>query len=407
MTSSFSSPRIGTPLSASATKIMLLGSGELGKEVIIALQRLGVEVIAVDRYADAPGQQVAHRAYVIDMTDGVQLAQLINQEKPHLIVPEIEAIATATLVELEKAGLVQVVPTARATSLTMDREGIRRLAAEELGVATSPYRFADSLSELKEGCAAVGFPCMVKPVMSSSGKGQSRVNGPEDVEAAWQHAASGGRVDAGRVIVEGFIDFDYEITLLTVRALGVGGAVQTHFCEAIGHLQVGGDYVESWQPQAMPEPALQKARDIAKRVTDNLGGLGLFGVELFVKGDMVWFSEVSPRPHDTGMVTMASQEQSEFELHAKAILGLPVNVALRTPAASAVIYGRHDGKVIAFEGVAEALQVPGSDIRLFGKPESFARRRMGVALAAAADVETARERARLAAAKVRPVVAER
>jgi phosphoribosylglycinamide formyltransferase 2 len=407
MTSSFFTPRIGTPLSASATKIMLLGSGELGKEVVIALQRLGVEVIAVDRYADAPGHQVAHRAYVIDMTDGVQLAELINQEKPQLIVPEIEAIATGTLVELEKAGLVHVVPTARATSLTMDREGIRRLAAEELDVPTSPYRFADNLAELKAGCTAVGFPCVVKPVMSSSGKGQSKLNGPEDVEAAWQHAASGGRVDAGRVIVEGFVDFDYEITLLTVRALGVGGAVQTHFCEPIGHVQVGGDYVESWQPQPMPSLALQKARDIAKRVTDNLGGLGLFGVELFVKGDMVWFSEVSPRPHDTGMVTMASQEQSEFELHAKAILGLPVNVALRTPAASAVIYGQHEGKVIAFEGVAEALQVPGADVRLFGKPESFARRRMGVALAGAADVETARERAKLAAAKVRPVVAER
>jgi phosphoribosylglycinamide formyltransferase 2 len=386
---------------------MLLGSGELGKEVIISLQRLGVEVIAVDRYADAPGQQVAHRAYVIDMTDGVQLAELINQEKPALIVPEIEAIATATLVELEQAGLVRVVPTARATALTMDREGIRRLAAEELGVATSPYRFADNLAELKDGCAAVGFPCVVKPVMSSSGKGQSKLNGPQDIEAAWQHAAAGGRVDSGRVIVEGFIDFDYEITLLTVRALGADGAVQTHFCEPIGHVQVGGDYVESWQPQAMHPAALEKARDIAKRVTDNLGGLGLFGVELFVKQDMVWFSEVSPRPHDTGMVTMASQEQSEFELHAKAILGLPVNVALRTPAASAVIYGQHEGKVIAFEGVADALLQPGTDIRLFGKPESFARRRMGVALAAAADVDTARERAKAAAAKVRPVVAER
>ncbi|HWT72495.1 MAG TPA: formate-dependent phosphoribosylglycinamide formyltransferase [Oxalicibacterium sp.] len=407
MTSSISSHRIGTPLSASATKIMLLGSGELGKEVIISLQRLGVEVIAVDRYADAPGQQVAHRAYVIDMTDGVQLAELVNQEKPHLIVPEIEAIATATLVELEQAGLVRVVPTARATSLTMDREGIRRLAAEELGVPTSPYRFADSLAELKAGCAAIGFPCVVKPVMSSSGKGQSKLNGADEVEAAWKHAAAGGRVDAGRVIVEGFVDFDYEITLLTVRALGADGAVQTHFCEPIGHLQDSGDYVESWQPQAMHPTALQKARDIAARVTDNLGGLGLFGVELFVKDDMVWFSEVSPRPHDTGMVTMASQEQSEFELHAKAILGLPVNVALRTPAASAVIYGQHDGKVIAFEGVADALRVPGADIRLFGKPESFARRRMGVALAGASDVDTARERARTAASKVRPVVAER
>lgn len=395
--------RIGTPLSASATKVMLLGAGELGKEVIIALQRLGVEVIAVDRYANAPGHQVAHRAYVIDMTDGVSLAALINQEKPDLIVPEIEAIATATLVELENAGTVRVVPTARATWLTMDREGIRRLAAEELGVATSPYRFADSLKELREGCAAIGFPCVVKPVMSSSGKGQSKLSGIDDIEAAWKCAAAGGRVDAGRVIVEGFIDFEYEITLLTVRAVAADGTVQTQFCEPIGHVQVGGDYVESWQPQAMHPLALQRARDIAKSVTDNLGGLGLFGVELFVKDDMVWFSEVSPRPHDTGMVTMASQEQSEFELHAKAILGLPVNVALKTPAASAVIYGQHDAKVIAFEGLAEALKVTGTDVRLFGKPESFARRRMGVALASASDVETARHHARAAAAKVRPV----
>jgi phosphoribosylglycinamide formyltransferase 2 len=396
--------RIGTPLSTSATKVMLLGAGELGKEVIISLQRLGVEVIAVDRYANAPGHQVAHRAYVIDMTDGLALTALINQEKPDLIVPEIEAIATATLVELEKADIVRVVPTARATALTMDREGIRRLAAEQLGVATSPYRFADSLAELKTAAAEIGFPSVVKPVMSSSGKGQSKLNGPDDVETAWDCAAAGGRVDSGRVIVEGFIDFDYEITLLTVRAIGADGEVHTQFCEPIGHVQVGGDYVESWQPQPMHPVALQKARDIAKSVTDNLGGLGLFGVELFVKHEMVWFSEVSPRPHDTGMVTMASQEQSEFEIHAKAILGLPVNVALKTPAASAVIYGRHDGAVIAFEGVADALQVPGTDIRLFGKPESFARRRMGVALASAADIDTARERAKSAAAAVRPVV---
>lgn len=383
---------------------MLLGSGELGKEVIIALQRLGVEVIAVDRYADAPGQQVAHRAHVIDMTDGAQLAALIDKEQPDLIVPEIEAIATATLMELEKAGRVQVVPTARATWLTMDREGIRRLAAEELGVATSPYRFADNLEELQLGCTEVGFPCMVKPVMSSSGKGQTRVNALEEVETAWENAAAGGRVNAGRVIVEGFIDFDYEITLLTVRAIGSDGKVETQFCEPIGHLQQSGDYIESWQPQAMPPAALQQAQDIARRVTDNLGGLGLFGVELFVKGDQVWFSEVSPRPHDTGMVTMASQHQSEFELHAKAILGLPVNAALRTPAASAVIYGKHDAKGIAFEGVADALRIEGADIRLFGKPESFVKRRMGVALAAASDVETARNRARQAAALVRPVV---
>lgn len=404
MTTSNTIHRIGTPLSATATKVMLLGSGELGKEVIISLQRLGVEVIAVDRYSNAPGHQVAHRAYVIDMTDEVALAELINQEKPDLIVPEIEAIATAKLVELENAGTVRVIPTARAAWLTMDREGIRRLAAEELGCATSPYRFADSLKELQAGCAEIGYPCVVKPVMSSSGKGQSKLNSSADIEAAWDCAAAGGRVDSGRVIVEGFIDFEYEITLLTVRALGADGAVHTHFCEPIGHVQVNGDYVESWQPQRMHPGALEKAHDIAKRVTDNLGGLGLFGVELFVKGDMVWFSEVSPRPHDTGMVTMASQEQSEFELHAKAILGLPVNVALKTPAASAVIYGRHDGKVVSFEGVAEALHIPGADIRLFGKPESFARRRMGVALAAAADVETARKNAKAAAAKVNPVV---
>lgn len=395
--------RIGTPLSPLATKVMLLGSGELGKEVIIALQRLGIEVIAVDRYANAPGHQVAHRSYVIDMTDGIQLAALINQEKPDLVVPEIEALATATLVALEDAGSVRVVPTARATWLTMDREGIRRLAAETLGVATSPYRFADSLEELQLGCTEVGFPCMVKPVMSSSGKGQSKVKSLEEVEMAWETAAAGGRVDSGRVIVEGFIDFEYEITLLTVRALDRDGTVQTHFCEPIGHLQVNGDYVESWQPQAMPAAALQKAHDIARKVTDNLGGLGLFGVELFVKNDMVWFSEVSPRPHDTGMVTMSSQEQSEFELHAKAILGLPVNTALKTPGASAVIYGQHEAKPIAFEGVADALRVEGADIRLFGKPESFAKRRMGVALATASDVDTARERARKAAGCVQPV----
>ncbi|WP_293775928.1 formate-dependent phosphoribosylglycinamide formyltransferase [uncultured Oxalicibacterium sp.] len=395
--------RIGTPLSPIATKIMLLGSGELGKEVIIALQRLGIEVIAVDRYPNAPGHQVAHRSHVIDMTDGTQLATLINQEKPDLVVPEIEALATAKLVELEEAGAVRVVPTARATWLTMDREGIRRLAAETLGVATSPYRFADSLEELQLGCTEVGFPCMVKPVMSSSGKGQSKVRALEEVETAWETAAAGGRVDSGRVIVEGFIDFDYEITLLTVRALNKDGSVSTHFCEPIGHLQVNGDYVESWQPQAMPPAALQKAHDIARKVTDNLGGLGLFGVELFVKGDMVWFSEVSPRPHDTGMVTMVSQHQSEFELHAKAILGLPVNTALKTPGASAVIYGVHEGKPIAFEGVADALSVEGVDLRLFGKPESFARRRMGVALAGADDIDTARARALDAAGRVRPV----
>jgi phosphoribosylglycinamide formyltransferase 2 len=398
--------RLGTPLSPSATKVMLLGSGELGKEVIISLQRLGVEVIAVDRYPNAPGHQVAHRAHVINMTDGTALAALIEQEKPDLVVPEIEAIATQTLVELEKAGRVTVIPTARAAWLTMNREGIRRLAAEELGLPTSPYRFADNLAQLKAACAEIGFPCVIKPVMSSSGKGQSKIDAPEEVEAAWNYAAAGGRVNAGRAIVEGFIDFEYEITQLTVRALDQHGEPATHFCDPIGHVQVKGDYVESWQPHPMPPVALEKARDIAKKVTDNLGGLGLFGVELFVKGDMVWFSEVSPRPHDTGMVTMASQEQSEFELHAKAILGLPVNVALKKPGASAVIYGQHDAKAIAFEGVADALNVPGADIRLFGKPESFERRRMGVALATADDVETARKRAKEAAGKVKPVKTE-
>ncbi|GIZ50544.1 formate-dependent phosphoribosylglycinamide formyltransferase [Noviherbaspirillum aridicola] len=395
--------RLGTPLSPSAVKVMLLGSGELGKEVIIALQRLGVEVIAVDRYPDAPGHQVAHRCHVIDMTDPQALTALIEAEAPHLVVPEIEAIATPALMALEERGAVTVIPTARAAWLTMNREGIRRLAAEELGLPTSPYRFADSLEQLRQACAEVGFPCVIKPVMSSSGKGQSKIDGPDEIEQAWLHAASGGRVDAGRVIVEGFIDFDYEITQLTVRALDAQGQPVTHFCEPIGHLQVSGDYVESWQPHPMSAAALERSRAIARQVTDELGGRGIFGVELFVRGDMVWFSEVSPRPHDTGMVTMASQRQSEFELHAKAILGLPVDASLQSPAASAVIYGRHEARAIAFEGVADALAVPGADIRLFGKPESFARRRMGVALATAEDVETARSRAREAASRVRPV----
>ncbi|WP_426054045.1 formate-dependent phosphoribosylglycinamide formyltransferase [Janthinobacterium sp. PSPC2-1] len=404
ITSSTIAPRtFGTPLSSTAIKVMLLGSGELGKEVIIALQRLGVEVIAVDRYPNAPGHPVAHRSHVIDMSDGVALAALIDLEKPDLIVPEIEAIATETLAALEAAGQITCIPNARAAVLTMNREGIRTLAAETLGVATSPYRFASSLQELQLACQEIGFPCVVKPVMSSSGKGQSKLDGPQDVDAAWAYAASGGRVDTGRVIVEGFIDFDYEITLLTVRAVGASGQIETQFCEPIGHLQVQGDYVESWQPARMAPLALERSREIARKVTDNLGGLGLFGVELFVKDDMVWFSEVSPRPHDTGMVTMASQVQSEFELHAKAILGLPVNVALRSPGASAVIYGQLEAKGIAFEGVADALSVPGADLRLFGKPESFARRRMGVALATADDIDTARARAVLAASKVKPV----
>jgi phosphoribosylglycinamide formyltransferase 2 len=385
---------------------MLLGSGELGKEVIIALQRLGVEVIAVDRYPNAPGHQVAHRAHVINMADGAALAALIEQEQPDLIVPEIEAIATDTLAALEQAGKITCIPTARAAQLTMNREGIRCLAAETLGLATSPYRFASSLAELEAACDAIGFPCVVKPVMSSSGKGQSKLDGAADVKTAWDYAAAGSRVDSGRVIVEGFIDFDYEITLLTVRAVGADGQIETQFCEPIGHVQVQGDYVESWQPCRMNPLALARSREIAQKVTADLGGLGLFGVELFVKEDMVWFSEVSPRPHDTGMVTMATQVQSEFELHAKAILGLPVNVALRSAGASAVIYGQHEAKGIAFEGVADALRVPGSDIRLFGKPESFARRRMGVALATADDVDTARVRAKEAASRVKPVPAK-
>jgi phosphoribosylglycinamide formyltransferase 2 len=385
---------------------MLLGAGELGKEVIIALQRLGVEVIAVDRYPDAPGQQVAHRAHVIDMTDGAQLRALIEREKPHRVVPEIEAIATPMLMELERDGVVAVTPTARAAWLTMNREGIRRLAAEELGLPTSPYRFASSLAELQAAIDnGIGYPCVVKPVMSSSGKGQSKVDSAAEVAAAWQYAGTGGRVDAGRVIVEGFIDFDYEITLLTVRATDAQGQIATHFCAPIGHVQVAGDYVESWQPHLMSARALERSREIAHRVTESLGGTGLFGVELFVKGDQVWFSEVSPRPHDTGMVTMATQHQSEFELHARAILGLPVDTSLRNPGASAVIYGAVDARGIVFDGVADALSVPDTDLRLFGKPESFAKRRMGVALARAADTDTARRNAKLAASRVKPRVA--
>jgi len=397
---------LGTPLSPHATKVMLLGSGELGKEVLIALQRLGVETIAVDRYENAPGQQVAHHARTITMSDPAQLKALIEAERPHLVVPEIEAIATPMLEELEAAGVVRVIPTARAARLTMDREGIRRLAAETLGLPTSPYKFCDSLAELQAAIdAGIGYPCVVKPVMSSSGKGQSKIDGPADVKVAWDYAMAGGRVSGGRIIVEGFIDFDYEITLLTVRALDAAGQVETHFCEPIGHIQVSGDYIESWQPHPMPGTALARSRQIAKAVTDNLGGQGLYGVELFVKGDQVWFSEVSPRPHDTGLVTLTTQVQSEFELHARAILGLPVNTALRSPGASAVIYGGVEATGIVFDGVADALRIPNTDIRLFGKPESFVKRRMGVALAFDADVQVARTNAKLAASKVKPRVA--
>lgn len=382
---------------------MLLGSGELGKEVIVALQRLGVETVAVDRYPNAPGHQVAHRAHVINMADGAALRELVEKERPQIIVPEIEALDTRALMEIERLGIACVIPTARAADLTMNREGIRRLAAEVLGLPTSPYVFASSLEELREETEAIGYPCIVKPVMSSSGKGQSTVKGPGQVEAAWNYAASGGRVDQGRVIVEGFIPFDYEITLLTVRAIGASGSVETHFCKPIGHVQIDGDYVESWQPQAMPPLALRRARQIAGKITANLGGLGVFGVELFVEGDHVWFSEVSPRPHDTGMVTMCSQVQSEFELHARAILGLPVDTDLREPGASAVIYGQMNEPAVSFMGVDEALRVPRSDLRLFGKPEAFSKRRMGVALANGIDIVEARERAKLAASRVIPV----
>jgi phosphoribosylglycinamide formyltransferase 2 len=401
---------LGTPLSPSATRVMLLGSGELGKEVLIALQRLGVETIAVDRYENAPGHQVAHHARTITMSDPAQLKALIEAERPQLVVPEIEAIATPMLEQLEAAGVVRVIPTARAARLTMDREGIRRLAAETLGLPTSPYQFCDSLDELRaaiegvNGGKGVGYPCVVKPVMSSSGKGQSKIDGPTDVQKAWDYAMAGGRVGPGRVIVEGFIDFDYEITQLTVRALGAGGEVETRFCEPIGHVQVSGDYVESWQPHRMTPAALAESRRVAQAVTDNLGGQGLFGVELFVKGDQVWFSEVSPRPHDTGMVTMITQWQNEFELHVRAILGLPVDTALKSPGASAVIYGGVDAQGIVFDGVDEALRVPNSEIRLFGKPESFLKRRMGVALVHDADVDVARTQAKLAASKVKPRV---
>ncbi len=394
--------RLGTPLSPTAVRVMLLGSGELGKEVAIELQRLGCEVIAVDRYPHAPAMQVAHRSHVIAMTDAKALRALVEAERPHLIVPEIEAIATDELARIEADELATVIPTARAAQLTMNREGIRRLAAEELELATSAYAFASTEAGLAAGAQTVGFPCFVKPVMSSSGKGQSYVETPDQVAAAWAYALASGRVEQARVIVEGLVRFDFEITLLTVRSVKDGQTV-TSFCEPIGHRQVKGDYVESWQPQAMSPAALARSREIARAVTDALGGQGLFGVELFVKGDEVWFSEVSPRPHDTGLVTLATQHQSEFALHARAILGLPVDVSLREPGASAVIYGGMEATGIAFDGVAEALSVPGADLRLFGKPESFERRRMGVALARGDSVDQARERAREVASRVKPV----
>jgi phosphoribosylglycinamide formyltransferase 2 len=397
--------KIGTPLSPNATRVMLLGSGELGKEVIIALQRLGVEVIAVDRYENAPGHQVAHRSHVIDMTNSDTLLNLVKLEKPHYIVPEIEAINTDVLAQIEKSGDAIVIPTVNAVQLTMNREGIRDLAANQLKLPTSPFAFAKSLDELQKAIdSGIGYPCFVKPTMSSSGKGQSRITDASKVKDAWDYAASAGRVNKGVVIVESQIDFDYEITLLTVRAKNEKGDIETYFCEPIGHKQEQGDYVESWQPQAMHEEALKKARDIAKKITDALGGLGLFGVELFIKDDQVWFSEVSPRPHDTGMVTMVSQRQNEFELHARAILGLPVNTNLSRPSASAVIYGNHDADGIHFENIEKALTVPESDLRLFGKPTSFKRRRMGVALASADNVSEARVRAQKVASLVKTSV---
>lgn len=392
---------LGTPLQSSAFKVLLLGSGELGKEVVISLQRLGVEVHAADRYDNAPAMQVAHHSYTLNMADPKELKKLIEQVQPHLIVPEIEAIATEVLVEIEDSKTAVVIPSAKAVNLTMNREGIRRLAAEELGLPTSAYRFANSLESFRAACDDIGYPNFVKPVMSSSGKGQSRVKSFDEVDAAWEYAQTGGRVNQGTVIVESQIDFDFEITLLTVRAKNPEtGEIETHFCDPIGHRQDAGDYVESWQPQPMSTAALGEAKRIANKVTVALGGCGIFGVELFIKGDQVWFSEVSPRPHDTGLVTLASQYQSEFELHARAILGLPVNTQRHSVAASAVIYAGVDDTNLSFSGLNLAMQNPNVDLRLFGKPEGFKRRRMGVATARAETTDLARELASEAASKV-------
>ena len=389
---------IGTPLQPSAFKVLLLGSGELGKEVVISLQRLGVEVHAADRYDHAPAMQVAHYAYTLNMADATALKQLIQDVKPNLIVPEIEAIVTQVLVEIEQDNIATVIPSEKAVNLTMNREGIRRLAAEELGLPTSAYRFADTLESFRAACDDIGYPNFVKPVMSSSGKGQSRVKEFSEVDAAWEYAQTGGRVNQGTVIVESQIDFDFEITLLTVRSKNPEtGEIETSYCDPIGHRQDAGDYVESWQPQAMTPAALDEAKRIANKVTIALGGCGIFGVELFVKGDKVWFSEVSPRPHDTGLVTLASQFQSEFELHARAILGLPVNTARHSVAASAVIYAGVDDNNLSFSGLNLALANPNTDLRIFGKPEGFTRRRMGVATARAETTDQARELAAQAA----------
>jgi phosphoribosylglycinamide formyltransferase 2 len=386
---------LGTPRTGAGTRLLLLGAGELGKEVAIEAQRLGVEVIAVDRYPGAPAMQVAHRHHVIDMLDEQALRSLIEHERPDYVVPEVEAIATTGLLALEAAGQV-VIPTARAAHLTMHREGIRRLAAEELAIATSPFRFADTAGEYRAAVDAIGLPCVVKPVTSSSGKGQSLVRTPGEVDAAWSYAQSGGRAGAGRVIVEGFIDFEYEITLLTIRHAG-----GTSFCEPIGHLQVDGDYRESWQPHPMSTVALERAQQVARTVTDALGGRGVFGVELFVRGEDVWFSEVSPRPHDTGMVTMISQDLSQFALHVRAILGLPIpNIARHGPSASCAILLEGEGRDIRYHGIEAALAEPDTALRLFGKPEVRGRRRMGVALARGATIGHARDKARAAAAAV-------
>lgn len=392
---------IGTPLQSSAFKVLLLGSGELGKEVVISLQRLGVEVHAADRYDHAPAMQVAHYQHTLNMADPEELKQLIAKVQPHLIVPEIEAIATELLVEIEASQTNTIIPSAKAVNLTMNREGIRRLAAEELGLPTSAYRFANSLESFRAACDDIGYPNFVKPVMSSSGKGQSRVKSFAEVDAAWEYAQTGGRVNQGTVIVESQIDFDFEITLLTVRAKNAEtGEIETQYCDPIGHRQDSGDYVESWQPQAMTAVALEEAKRISHKVTTALGGCGIFGVELFVKGDKVWFSEVSPRPHDTGLVTLASQYQSEFELHARAILGLPVNTTRHSVAASAVIYAGVDDTNLSFSGLNLALANPNTDLRLFGKPEGFKRRRMGVATARAETTDQARELAQHAADQV-------
>jgi phosphoribosylglycinamide formyltransferase 2 len=400
--------QIGTPLSPSATRVMVLGSGELGKELIIALQRFGVETIAVDRYANAPGHQVAHRAHVIAMTDAAALKRLIEQERPQIIVPELEAIATDVLTAFEQNGTVQIIPNARATALTTNREWLRRLATETLDLHTSAYRFAASQQELSAAILGngkskgIGFPCVIKPIISSSGKGQSIVRAKNEIPSAWQYAESAGRAPDGRIIVEEYIPFDYEITLLTVRTATQNGTIETHFCEPIGHVAVNGDYVESWQPQPMSDVALAKAHEIAGRITANLGGRGIFGVELFVRGDDVWFSEVSPRPHGTGMVTMCTQPQNQFELHARAFLGLPISTRIAAAGASAVIYGQLDARGVRFDNVAEALSVPDSDLRLFGKPDAYKRRRMGVALATGRDIGQARDRARQCASRVTP-----